>query len=100
MGRTILTLVVLSLTSLRLPAQRIVGEITGTIVDASGAAVSGAKVTAADRATQRSWVAEANADGIYRLSSLAPGTSYDIRIEQPGFRTMVHENVALDVGQV
>jgi hypothetical protein len=100
MRSLVLTALLISTIPLHLSAQRISGEITGTIVDPSGAAVSGAKVTATDRATQRIWTGEANTDGIYRLPSLPPGASYDVRVEHAGFRAVVRENVALDVGQV
>src|SRR5262245_27117591 len=100
MRRILLAAAVLSQFTLSLSAQRIAGEIAGTIVDPTGAAVSGAKITAVDRATQRSWAAEANSEGIYRLVSLPPGAVYDVRFENAGFRTAVRENVPLDVGQV
>lgn len=95
----ICTLLVL-VCALPLSAQRILGEFTGTVTDPSGAAVVGAKVTAREVATGRSWTAESNESGVYRLVSLPAGAGYELSIEHQGFKTARREKVALDVGEV
>jgi Carboxypeptidase regulatory-like domain/TonB dependent receptor-like, beta-barrel len=80
-------------------AQRILGEFTGSVTDSQGASVSGAKVTALDPATGRSWTAETNEDGVYRIVSLPTGTKYDITVERQGFKTTMERLVTLDVGE-
>jgi hypothetical protein len=78
--------------------QRILGDLTGAITDPTGAAVAGAKVTATEVSTQRTWTAEANEEGIYRLVSLPAGTVYVLSVEQQGFKKALREKVTLDVG--
>jgi Carboxypeptidase regulatory-like domain/TonB dependent receptor-like, beta-barrel len=81
-------------------AQRILGELTGTVTDQSGAAVVGAKVTALDPATGRNWTAQTNENGVYRIVSLPTGTRYDITVELQGFKSTRESAVPLDVGEV
>jgi len=81
------------------PAQRILGEFTGTVTDPNGGSVVGAKVTALDPATGRTWMGQTNEGGGYRLVSLPPGTRYDVTVERQGFKTARLDRVALDVGE-
>ena len=92
-------LLVLSLV-LPLCGQRILGEFTGTVTDPSQAAVAGAKVVAVDAATGRSWTAQTNESGVYRLVSLPAGSDFEVRLEQPGFKTAKQQRLTLDVGEV
>jgi outer membrane receptor protein involved in Fe transport len=88
------------LTEVPLWAQRILGEFTGTVTDPSQAAVVAAKVVASDTATGRNWTAQTNESGVYRLVSLPAASSFEIRVEHPGFKTVRQQNLALDVGEV
>jgi hypothetical protein len=81
-------------------AQRILGEFTGTVTDPTGGVVVGATVTAQEVATGRSWTAQTNESGVYRLGSLPAGSQFELRVEQTGFKTLTHQNVTLDVGEV
>jgi hypothetical protein len=81
-------------------AQRILGEFTGTVTDSSQAVVAGAKVVAVDAATGRSWTAQTNESGVYRLVSLPAGSDFEVRVEQPGFKTAKQQRLTLDVGEV
>jgi hypothetical protein len=65
--------------------QGAVGTITGNITDGSGAAVSGAKVTASNTGTGAESIATTNDTGLYRFVDLPPGT-YSIIVEANGFR--------------
>ncbi|MCC6857368.1 MAG: TonB-dependent receptor [Bryobacterales bacterium] len=80
--------------------QRILGEITGTVTDDSGATIVGAKITATESRTGRQWTVESNEAGIYRLVSLPAGSAYSLRIERPGFKTEEQQGVTVDVGEV
>lgn len=75
------------------------GEITGTVTDPSGAAVSGAKITATSTATSAERVVTTNEAGNYDLPALIPGI-YDLKAEFTGFRTAERKGVELQVGQV
>lgn len=85
------------------------GSIQGTITDATGAVVSGAKITITDKATGQAIKTTSNAAGIYTAGSLVPG-NYVVRVEAGGFKaaelsvgvqvgTMATGNIALQIGQ-
>jgi hypothetical protein len=61
------------------------GTITGTVRDASGAVVPGAKVLLTNTQTGVSFNAPSNADGDYTVPQLQVGT-YTVRVEKEGFR--------------
>jgi hypothetical protein len=75
----------LSLTLLLLHAQSERGTITGTIRDASGAIVPGAKVVLTNTLTGVSFTAPSNDSGEYTVPQLQVGT-YTVRVEKDGFR--------------
>ncbi len=75
------------------------GQITGTVTDASGAIVSGAKVTVTNAATNATRTSSSNSAGIYSFPSLPPGT-YNVKVELAGFRTAFHNGVEVQVQQV
>lgn len=91
----------LLLAALSLPgsAQVLYGSLTGTVVDSSGAAVAGAQVQAAEVNTGVTAQVKTDADGIYRLSNLLPGT-YKVTISASGFATQETSNVALKANEV
>ena len=66
----------------------------GAVTDASGAVVAGATVTLVNNETGRSQQIVTSDNGLYRFSSLAPG-SYKLTIEQAGFQTKTVENLDL-----
>lgn len=66
--------------------QAISGNITGTVLDSSGAAVTGADVTARNVATGVSWAAKTSSTGGYRFDNLPIGT-YEISAKATGFQT-------------
>ena len=72
-------------------------QIHGTILDASGAAVSGAaiKVTQTDTGVTRTATSEA--DGGYLLTSLPLGP-YRVEVSKEGFSTAVQTGIVLEVG--
>ena len=86
-------------------------QISGTVVDASGARLPGAEVTATQTATGLVRTVVSNETGSYALPSLPTGP-YKLEVSLPGFRTFVQTgivlevngspvfNVTLDVGQV
>ncbi|MFN9429159.1 MAG: TonB-dependent receptor domain-containing protein [Acidobacteriota bacterium] len=78
-------------------AAAINGQIEGTVTDGTGAAVSGAKVTAENTAAGFQRTVTTRAEGLYRLPVLPLG-SYRVRIEAPGFRTAIREGIVLNAG--
>jgi outer membrane receptor protein involved in Fe transport len=78
-------------------AQEITGSISGTVQDASGGAVAGAKVTITN--TDRNTVARTittDADGVYTAALLDVG-HYSVSVEAKGFKTAVNQGIALNV---
>lgn len=75
------------------------GTITGTVTDASGAVVPGAKVEITNEGQGTSNIVSTQADGTYYLPNVQPG-SYAIRIEADGFRAHSVANLRLEVGSV
>ena len=73
-------------------------EITGTVTDASGAAVGGAKVTATNAETGVARQTTSDSTGGYLLTTLPPGR-YNLAVEASGFRKVVQNDVALEVNQ-
>jgi hypothetical protein len=78
--------------------QTITGSITGTVSDASGAVVSGAKVTAVNTGTGVTSDTVANGSGIYKLPFLQIG-QYKVTAEAPGFSPQTYGPFNLEVSQ-
>jgi len=67
-------------------AQKITGDISGTVTDPSGAAVRAATVRAENTATGEKASATTSDTGFYRLVNLSPG-HYKLAVEAQGFKT-------------
>ena len=61
------------------------GTITGSVQDASGAVIQGARVIVTNTATNVNIDAVSNQSGEYTVPNLQPGT-YNVRVEKQGFR--------------
>ncbi|MGA9668005.1 MAG: TonB-dependent receptor [Terracidiphilus sp.] len=84
--------------ALSLRAQSTYGTLTGTIVDATGAAVPGATVTLINRATEEKQVQSSGDTGLYSFVNLNPG-EYHLVVEKTGFKHVNRENVIIQVQQ-
>src|SRR2546430_16616746 len=72
-------------------------QITGTVTDPSGAAVSGAQVTLTNVGQGTTRTANANSSGEYFFPALAVG-SYDMTVTAQGFKKYQASGIKLDVG--
>src|ERR1700761_6183203 len=79
-------------------AQGITASITGTVEDASGAAIDGATVTARDTERGTSYSAKSGNGGVYNFNNLPIGT-YEVKAEAPGFNTQVLPPITLVLNQ-
>ena len=79
-------------------AQTTTGAITGTVTDASGAAIPNVKVTATNTATNVATVSVSNGAGIYNFPFLAWGIHG--AAEAQGFKKPVMGPFALEVNQI
>ncbi len=73
-------------------------SLTGTVRDATGAAVVGADVAIKNTATGTVRHVKSNSSGEYVIASV-PAASYDITVSAPGFRKYHAEGVILRVAQ-
>src|SRR5437899_3930108 len=78
-------------------AQVDTGSILGTIADASGAPISGAKVTLTNEGTGAALSFTTSADGVYKFTPLKIG-SYKVTATFQGFQTTTQTNIAVNVG--
>jgi len=76
-------------------AQQILGAITGTVKDATGAAVPAATVKAVNIATNFAVTAKTQTNGSYVASNLPAGT-YKLTITKEGFETETHTEVLVN----
>jgi hypothetical protein len=75
-------------------SQAVNGTLVGTVTDASGGVVGGAKVTLVATGTGISNAGQTNASGNYSFPNLAPGT-YRVEVELAGFRKAIVDQVAV-----
>ena len=73
------------------------GEITGRVLDAAGAAIPGATVTARNEGTGQTRTAVTGSTGDYTLT-LLPAGSYTVSAELTGFKKTVRKSVEVNVG--
>ena len=74
------------------------GTILGTVTDPSGAPIPSVKVSIVNSGTNVSVVAQTNGEGYYSSPALVVGT-YEVSVEQSGFKRAVHSGINLQVDQ-
>jgi hypothetical protein len=97
-----LTLLVLTgcLLTFAAPAQEIFGTITGTVMDPTGAATAGARVTVTN--TDKGVVVrevETGSDGLYTVPKLAIG-HYSVVVEAKGFKKTTLSGIELNAAEI
>lgn len=85
--------------ALPLAAQFTTATYGGTVLDSSGGAVTGAKVTISNVGTGVSQAVSTDASGAFLFSRVPVGT-YQLRVEKEGFATYVQSGIELTVNQV
>lgn len=95
-------MIVLSLCALlpigTLHSQVTTATIYGTVLDASGAAVPSASVTATNTLTSATWSTQSNLAGEFTLTNLTVG-SYTITVQAQGFKMARETELSLTAGQ-
>jgi hypothetical protein len=79
-------------------AQTVTGSVTGTVLDPSGATVSGASVAAINTGTGVRTVTTSNAAGVYSIRFLPIGT-YTLEFVAKGFAKLDLPQFALEINQ-
>ena len=75
------------------------GTIVGMVQDASGAVVPGATLTITNKATGAQRTVTAGESGEFTIPGLPPST-YDVKVEKPGFSAYLMTNLELKINQV
>ena len=73
--------------------------LSGTVVDPSQGRIPGAQVVLENDATHEQRSTVSDADGVFTLPALLPGT-YSINIKAKGFKTYEQHGIVLDAGDV
>ena len=73
--------------------------VTGTVTDSTGSVIAGVDVAARNTETNAETTAITNADGIYVLPNLPPGT-YALSFRKTGFKEIIQPSVTLISTQV
>jgi hypothetical protein len=73
---------------------RTTGDLSGTILDSSGAIIAGATVTLTQQSTGFSKSVPSNESGAYIFSALQPGT-YQVKVSAKGFSDAIYENAVI-----
>src|SRR5215210_5766057 len=81
-----------------LAAQTHFASFIGTTVSSDGTPVADVEVVATNVATQVTYSATSNAEGLYTISALPIGT-YKIRAQGKGFQTFETNEIKLESGQ-
>lgn len=79
-----------------LPAQEYRGLILGQVTDPSGAAITGAAITATG--PQQQYSTQTDAGGSFTIPFVQPGT-YEVTVEAPGFKKAARTGVVIDISQ-
>src|SRR5579872_2647478 len=75
----------LFVSALPLPAQTLFGRISGAVLDPSGAAIAGARVTIVNTDTQAARTVSTDDHGFYVAENLPIGP-YTVAVDHPGFK--------------
>ncbi len=79
-------------------AQQATALLTGSVKDASGAIVVGAKVTLKSSQTNATRTTTTDKNGNYLFDLVNIGT-YDLLVEQPGFQAYLRKGITLEINQ-
>jgi Carboxypeptidase regulatory-like domain len=82
----------------RCSAQIATAELSGNVLDSTGAAIPNANVTATNVATSIAHTAVSGKSGEYVITDLPPG-DYTLTVEASGFRKLEQTGVSLEVNQ-
>ncbi len=92
-------LVLASIVTVTISAQQTTGTITGSVIDAQGAAIPGVTITATSPTTGFTRTVVSDTDGTYRLSALPIG-QYNLKAVLSGFTTVDTKGIVVNVGQI
>jgi hypothetical protein len=86
------------LTSVPASGQVVKGSISGTVVDATGAVVPGAQITATNRETGAQYSTATDQTGLFHIALVGIG-SYTVEVGKTGFRALTLGDVSVQASQ-
>ena len=95
-GAPVTLLFVALISSIPVNAQAVYGSIVGTVTDASGGILTGAKITITDLGRDVAATTASNESGNFTQRFLIVGR-YRVRVEASGFKTFVQDNSGVSV---
>jgi len=96
---SLILLLAFGLTSTSLAQGRQTGSISGTVVDTEGNLLPGCTVTLSGPRLIGTKGYVTSEMGKFRFPSVAPGPSYELRVELPGFKTTIRKNLIVSVAK-
>lgn len=81
------------------PALAQTAQVTGRVIDSSGAVVNDAQVSLTNLANGLKRETVSNSEGYYTIPLVQPG-KYEMKVQRDGFKPVVRSNVVLNVEQV
>src|SRR5690349_19861428 len=85
---------ILAVSAINVAYAQLTAQITGTVIDTSGAVIPGAAITIVNEDTGIKWDAKSNQDGVYTVPLLQPG-NYRILVQSQGFRNVSRSAIRL-----
>jgi hypothetical protein len=82
-----------------LRAQVLYGSIVGSVLDPTGAVVTGASVSITGKETGITRDTATNEAGLYTFANVQPGT-YDLKVSAPGFRAVARTGLIATINEV
>ncbi len=98
-GRGVLLLAVVTMFVVSANAQSNRGSMAGSVIDASGASVPNAEITATELASGSVTMTHSTSTGEYRFPQLAPG-HYNVVASASGFKTATFADVLVQINNV
>ena len=98
LAKTLCSILAIFLVCSRSSAQVASAELIGNVLDATGAAVPNATVTATNVDTTIARTTVSGKSGDYVITALPPG-NYNLTAEAPGFRKLEQTGVSLEINQ-
>jgi hypothetical protein len=98
MKKSITWLFLLAAPAWQMYGQAVAGNLSGTVADASGAAVPKAKVELQNTSTGTAIATTTGTDGVYRFSNLLVGT-YNLTVNAAGFSGRSLKDIVIDLNK-
>ncbi len=97
---SLILILALGVTSISHAQARLTGSIHGEVMDTEGNALPGCTVMLRGPKLLGARTYVTSGTGDFRFPSIPPGSDYEVRVEMPGFKTMIRPGLIVRVGRV